>query len=120
MNPLEPGFISFWSSYPRKKSKGDAYKAWGQTKKIRPPVEDILKALSALKATKEWTKDNGEFIPYPATWLRDWGWEDSVEIEAPKVERPSITCIVCRKKSFMWTDGKCDPCWRASQGFRTA
>ena len=120
MNALEPEFTAFWSAYPRKKCKGDAYKAWGQTKAIRPPVADIIEALSALKQTKDWTKDNGEFIPYPASFLRAWGWEDSVEIETPKAERPSITCIVCRKKSFMWTDGKCDPCWRDSQGLKKA
>ena len=38
-----------------------------------------MTALRALKETKQWTKNSGEFVPYPATWLNAEGWEDEVK-----------------------------------------
>ena len=34
----------------------------------------------------------------------------------PAGNRPSITCSDCQQKVFTWTSGRCDPCWRKSQG----
>ena len=71
-----PQFERFWSEYPRKAKKGDAFKAWCQVRKLRPPLEELLAKLRILKATHQWTKDGGEFVLYPATWLRAHGWHD--------------------------------------------
>lgn len=77
----QEGFDRFWQEYPKKKSKGDAYKAWCQTKDKRPPIAQIIKTLIVLKASEDWRKEGGQFIPYPATWLRDWGWDDVPEVD---------------------------------------
>ena len=69
-------FDLFWEIYPRKKSKGDAVKAWKQTESIRPPIEELLAAIQAQERGFNWQKDGGQFIPYPASWLRAWGWND--------------------------------------------
>ena len=72
-------FDTFWAAYPRKISKGDARKAWG---KIQPDSELLTKMLTSLgraKTCHDWTKDGGQFIPYPATWLRAEGWEDEIK-----------------------------------------
>jgi hypothetical protein len=69
-------FELFWEMYPRKKKKGDAFKAWNQTSGLRPPIEEILAAIQQQEKSHQWTKDGGEFIPYPASWLRSWGWAD--------------------------------------------
>ncbi len=69
-------FDEFWNAYPKKKNKGDAEKAW---KVIRPTRELVTKMLASLQVAKQsadWLKDNGQFIPYPASWLRAKGWED--------------------------------------------
>jgi len=74
------GFDRFWRAYPKKRSKGDAKKAW---RNLRPDAElenRILSAVEAAKKTPEWTKDGGQFIPYPATWLRREGWEDDYRL----------------------------------------
>lgn len=73
--PIYPkAFEDFWSMYPRKKSKGDALKAF---KKIKPAEYPPIKAgLIAAIDSPEWRKDAGQFIPYPASWLNDRGWED--------------------------------------------
>jgi hypothetical protein len=72
-------FLKFWQAYPRKKKKGDALKAWSQTAKQQPPLADILRKIEELKQSREWLKDGGQFISYPATWLRAHGWNDEVD-----------------------------------------
>ncbi len=69
-------FDLFWEIYPRKKKKGDALKAWQQTSRNRPPIEKILAAIQEQERSHQWLKDGGEFIPYPASWLRSWSWDD--------------------------------------------
>lgn len=78
---LMEDFELFWKSYPRKKSKGVAYKAWLQTSDIRPPLPELLRCIAVLRASDDWRKDQGKFIPYPASFLRAWGWHDVPEIE---------------------------------------
>lgn len=78
--PLLPkgddGFDQFWKSYPKKKSKGDAEKAWKGLKPTKALLSIILTAVERAKVCPDWTKDGGQFIPFPATWLRRKGWED--------------------------------------------
>lgn len=35
-----------------------------------------MQGLERAKKSEQWRKDNGQFIPYPSTWLRAKGWED--------------------------------------------
>jgi hypothetical protein len=80
-------FDRFWTAYPKKKSKGDAEKAWKVINPSEELVDIILKAIERLKPSEQWTKEGGRFIPYPATWLRAKGWEDIPETEAlPEVK----------------------------------
>lgn len=71
-------FEAFWSLYPKKKSKGDARKAWKQLKPSTTTVRAIMAKLQELISSRDWKRDNGQFIPYPATWLRAEGWNDEV------------------------------------------
>lgn len=73
-----PGFVDFWSKYPKKTGKGEAEKAWI---KNRPPLDVVLAAIDAQKKTRQWTTDEGKYIPYPATWLNQKRWEDDPEIK---------------------------------------
>lgn len=76
----EKQFDKFWQAYPKKVSKKEAQKSW---KKINPSLElfeKILKALEMVKQTEQWEKDNGKFIPYPATWLNQERWTDEIKM----------------------------------------
>lgn len=65
-------FAVFWATYPKKKAKGDAERAW---KKI--PHELIESVLNATKTLKEkWVGRHTQYCPYPASWLNAKGWED--------------------------------------------
>ncbi|MBO5837238.1 MAG: hypothetical protein J6Q92_05025 [Oscillospiraceae bacterium] len=45
------------------------------------PLDTLLSAIDRQKKSAQWTKDNGQFIPYPATWLNGKRWEDQVATE---------------------------------------
>ena len=72
-------FVKFWESYPKKRSKGDALKAWKAEKIDTDLLQTILSALEVAKRSKKWLEKGGEFIPHPATWIRATGWEDEYE-----------------------------------------
>jgi hypothetical protein len=78
-------FDLFWANYPRKQKKWDARKAWAQTANDRPDMKTLIEAILKQCQTQQWMKDNGQYIPLPATWLRAGQWEDEVEIRLPGV-----------------------------------
>lgn len=69
-------FEIFYKAYPRHKSRGDAEKAWKSLKPDDALLAKIMKALEVAKKDPNWQKNNGQFVPYPASWLRAKGWED--------------------------------------------
>ena len=69
-------FESFWKDYPKKVGKGAAEKSW---LKNNPPLDVVLSAIEIQKNTEQWSKENGQYIPHPATWLNGKRWEDEVE-----------------------------------------
>ena len=38
-----------------------------------------MAAIERAKKSEQWNRENGRFIPYPATWLHAQGWEDELE-----------------------------------------
>lgn len=72
----KPGFAEFWMAYPKKRAKGDAEKSWRRIKPDAGLVAKILEAVEVAKASDDWRKDGGQFIPYPASWLNGKCWED--------------------------------------------
>lgn len=79
------GFAEFWSAYPKRRNRGDAEKAWRALKPDQSLLARILEAVEVAKTRDDWRKDGGQFIPYPASWLRAKGWED----EAAPASRPA-------------------------------
>lgn len=75
-NTLAPSgaFSLFWAAYPKKRSRGSAEKAWKRC--ANGNIAEIMAGLETSKSSNDWRKDNGKFIPYPASWLNARGWED--------------------------------------------
>ena len=69
-------FEEFWKAYPKKKAKDDAKKAFDKRKPDQQLLENMLAAIEVQAASDDWTKDGGQFIPYPATWLNQARWDD--------------------------------------------
>lgn len=75
-------FGQFWKAYPRRVAKGAARKAWEKLRPDRQLTERILAAVERDKATDQWQRENGRFIPHPATWLNQQRWEDEPDTGA--------------------------------------
>lgn len=73
----EETFDDFWKAYPKRVGKANAEAAWKKhgCSKILP---QILTAIRACKISADWTKEGGQFIPHPTTWLNRRGWEDEL------------------------------------------
>lgn len=71
----ENDFDLFWSAYPKKVGKQAAKKAFSR---VKIPVETLLTAVEWQKCSAQWSKDNGQYIPNPATWLNQGRWEDEL------------------------------------------
>lgn len=81
---IEESFNRFWTVYPKKVAKQDSLKAWKKVKPCAELVEKIVSAVKAQSASEQWTKENGQYIPNPATWLNRGQWDDEVKTAASK------------------------------------
>lgn len=91
-------FESFWSMYPKKKAKQDARKVWDKLKVDGHLYTAIMKGLTLHRKSRDWIKDNGQYIPYPATWLNGRRWEDEAEVVAAnEPERPQYKKLTLRR-----------------------
>lgn len=77
-------FEIFWDCYPKKAGKKAALKAF-QHAQDRPRIDDLLAAIHRAKASPQWAKEGGQFIPHPATWLNRGQWAD-----VPTEPMPSV------------------------------
>ena len=67
-------FDRFWEAYPKKKNKETARRAFKKLKGVS--IDTLLAAIEQQKKSKDWLKEGGQYIPYPATWLNAGGWEN--------------------------------------------
>ena len=87
-NGLLPSFEVFWSAYPKKRAKAAAMRAY---QKIRPDaalLATLLAAIERQKASRDWQKEDGQFIPHATTWLNGQRWEDEVEMNSVETKDP--------------------------------
>jgi hypothetical protein len=77
-------FAEFWQLYPKKVGKASCLKAWQKLKPDAELFEHIMNALSRQKASEQWQREGGRFIPNPLTWLNQGRWDDE-PIEAPRL-----------------------------------
>lgn len=74
----ELAFEEFWREYPKKQGKKDAQKAFSKLKLNKELFEKIMQAIKTQKNNSDWVKENGKYIPLPATWIRGERWEDEI------------------------------------------
>ena len=68
-------FEQFWRAYPKKVGKKKAQLAWKKAGD-RPEIAQVIRRIEESKRTDQWTKDNGQFIPHPSTWINEGRWDD--------------------------------------------
>ena len=77
-NAREAMFEQFWVSYPRHTNKKAALQAFLRVNPDEALMQAILAAIEKQRQSAQWTKDGGQFIPHPATWLNGRRWEDEM------------------------------------------
>lgn len=82
-------FARFWVAYPRKEAKAPAIKAFAKLDPDTGMLDSMLAALVVQKQSVQWRKENGQFIPLPATWINGRRWEDETEVSVTSAEQPS-------------------------------
>jgi hypothetical protein len=86
-----PGFVRWWDAWPRhhrKKGRAKCLRDWRRFK-LEAKADAILAALEWSKASPDWTKQGGAFIPGPHPWLGDTPWETNLgELTSAPAERP--------------------------------
>ena len=74
--PLSDRFARFWAVYPKKTGRGTAEMAFYNLNPSEELTDIMIAAVEKQKQWDEWTRDYGQFIPNPATWLNQGRWED--------------------------------------------
>ncbi len=86
-------FDAFWREYPKRRAKGNAEKAFAKIKPSEQLFEAIMNGLKRAKTTEDWLKDNGKYIPHPATWLNGKRWEDEYTINKEVGGNGNYSCL---------------------------
>lgn len=75
---LDERFDRFWAAYPRKVDKVDARREFMKIAPDDTLLGCMLAALDQQRASAQWLKDDGQYIPHPRTWLHKARWQDEV------------------------------------------
>lgn len=92
-------FAEFYKTYPRKKSPGRAEATWIKLVKAGAEPQVIIEAAERFAAWCKRTRQDLSFVPYPATWLNDRGWENE--------DDPATADAETRAPDVTWC-GKCN------------
>ena len=80
-------FETFYKEYPKKVSKQKTLQWFMKHKPDEELFNKMMSSLKKQKQTQNWLKDNGQYIPYPTTWLNGERWEDEVDVESINEDR---------------------------------
>ena len=117
---LKDMFDRFWSAYPKKVAKANALDCWfRKTSKFRkhvPAIDEqfmstLLASVEAHIKLDSWQKDNGQFIPNPASYLNGWRWEDDLEIKIPQKQTINKCCCYRCGTGVRESDGRIGVVW---------
>lgn len=76
-----PGFGRFWEAWPkhvRKVARQQCAAKW-ERKGCEAMADRLVASVEAHKASADWLKDDGAFIPAPLVWLNQNRWEAEIE-----------------------------------------
>lgn len=74
LSEVETMFLQFWSIYPKKVDKKGSFRAFKNIPKLKEQFPGIIKALEIQKDSDQWTKNHGQFIPNPTTYIHQERW----------------------------------------------
>ena len=75
----ENAFNEFWKAYPKKRDKKKSHIKFLSVCKNEQVYQSIMDGLERQVTSADWLKNNGQYIPYPTTWLNGERWNDEVD-----------------------------------------
>jgi uncharacterized protein YdaU (DUF1376 family) len=95
-------FEAFWTLYPdhRKTNRFRAQTEWAAVRLSLPPQNELETALCAFKASSEWKRDQGKYVPAPHVFLSERRWQDAPAYQ-PK-SKPKPKAEVDEEDAFRW------------------
>lgn len=116
-----PGFEAFWNAFPASTRKAARLQCWNKwkAKGLDDQAEAIVDHVKAMAASEAWTKDGGQYIPAPLTYLNQARWEAPTEAQTAEAKqeanwRDSPAAVSKRGKALglgewseaLWVAGK--------------
>lgn len=95
-------FDRFWFAYPKHEAKQSARKVFDKLDPDDSLLEIIIAAIEKQKQSDQWTRDGGQYIPYPATWLNQRRWED--ETLKPAARKPNNPAVDYEQRDYTGKD----------------
>lgn len=96
-------FERFWAAYPRHDSKKIAKSKFmsimNKAKNKELLIQEMLASISVSKQSEQWTKNGGQFIPMPSTWLNQERWNDTGIVKEEN-NKQTTTLASIMAKSF--------------------
>lgn len=71
-------FAEFWNAYPNKSNRPAAERAFYHIRNLKEKFPTIMNGLRQHAQSEMWQDRNGMFIPFPARWLNQEGWNNPV------------------------------------------
>ena len=75
----ENALNEFWKAYPKKRDKKKSHIKFLSVCKNEQIYKSIMDGLERQVTSADWLKNNGQYIPYPTTWLNGERWNDEVD-----------------------------------------
>jgi hypothetical protein len=98
-------FDKFYKEYPKHQGRVSAVKAFSKIDMTDDLFADIMASLATWKKSEQWIKDNGQYIPLPATWLNGRRWEDELPQQQPKRGGSLLDAIPTPKRTRPSNEG---------------
>jgi len=107
-------FEQFWSSYPQKKSKEQAWQAFQRLNPDKALFNTIMQALAAQIQHREQQQLHGLWVPpwkYPANWLTNQCWNDELTMDQTQERKHASHQTNTRNESakdMFWIPGEAE------------
>ena len=91
-------FDRFWDEYPKKVAKVDAQKVWEKLDPDDDLTDEIVQGVIRARETREWRRENGQYIPGPARYLRGERWKDALPASMATANYDNESNFLTRRK----------------------
>lgn len=103
---MEARFTRFWTAYPKHSAKQNALKAFQKLKPDDDLLDTMIAAIEKQRTSPQWTRDGGQYIPMPSTWINGRRWEDEVTVAPASAQSAlrQVNAQMCQQREYADSD----------------